>query len=68
MKSNFRKKDEQQFKKKVLAFHISSDLDNSDDNEEEMEKISRKFKKFLKQSKFKKNKNTNDNPLRFKCN
>ena len=49
-----RKKDEQQLqsKKKVLAFHISSDLDNSDDNEEEMAMISRKFRKFLKQGKF----------------
>jgi len=33
-----RKKDEQQplSKKKVLAFHTSSDMDNSDDGEEEM--------------------------------
>ena len=64
-----RKKDEQhQSKKKVLAFHASSDTENSDDEEEEMAMILRKFRKFLKQSKFKKNKNTNDNPLRFKCN
>ena len=33
-----RKKDEQQpqSKKKVLAFHTSSDMDNSDDDKEEM--------------------------------
>jgi len=45
-----RKKDGQQFqsKKKVLAFHASSDMDNSDDNEEEMEMLLRKFRKFLK--------------------
>ena len=49
-----RKKDEQQLqsKKKVLAFHISSNLDNSNDDEEEMEMFSRKFRKFLKQGKF----------------
>jgi len=44
-----RKKDEQlQSKKKVLAFHTSSDMDNSDDDEEEMAMLSRKFRKFLK--------------------
>ena len=45
-----RKKDEQQLqsKKKVLAFHITSDMDNSDDDEEEMAMLSRKFKRFLK--------------------
>ena len=45
-----RKKDEQQLlsKNKVLAFHTSSDMDNSDDDEEEMEIFSRKFRKFLK--------------------
>ena len=43
------KKDEQQplSKKKVLAFHTSSDMDNSDD-EEEMAMLSRKFRKFRK--------------------
>ena len=30
--------------------------------------ISRKFRKFLKQDKFKKNKDTNDNLFYFKCN
>ena len=67
-----RKKDEQQLqsKKKVLAFHTSSDIDNSnddssDDDEEKMAMLSRKFKRFLKQSKFKKNKDTNDNPIFF---
>ena len=64
-----RKKDEQQqFKKKVLAFYASSYTENSNDEEEEMAMISRKFRKFLKQGKFKKNKDTNDNPLCFKCN
>ena len=65
-----RKKDEQQLpsKKKVLAFHASSDTDNSDEDEEEMAMLSRKFKRFLKQGKFKKNKDTNDNPTCFKCN
>ena len=64
-----RKKDEQQHsKKKVLAFHASSDTDNSDEDEEEMAMLSRKFKRFLKQGKFKKNKDTNDNPICFKCN
>ena len=55
-----RKKDEQQlqFKKKVLAFH--SDLDNSDDDEEEMTMILGKFRKFQKQDKI--------NPLCFKYN
>ena len=44
-----RKKDEQfQSKKKVLAFHISSDTDNSDDDEEEMAMLTRNFRKFLK--------------------
>ena len=45
-----RKKDEQQLqsKKKVHAFHTSSDLDKSDDDEEEMAMISIKFRKFLK--------------------
>ena len=57
-----RKKDEQQpfSKKKELAFHASSDTDNSDDNKEEMAMLSRKFKKFLKQGKF--------NPTCFNCN
>ena len=57
-----RKKDEQQLqsKKKVLVFHTSSDLDNLDEDEDEMTMISRKIRKFLKQSKF--------NPLCFKCN
>jgi len=43
-----RKKDEQQSqsKKKVLTFHISSDMDNLDDDEEEMATLSRKFRKF----------------------
>ena len=55
-----RKKDEQsQSKKKVLAFHTSSYMDNSDDDEEEMAML---------QGKFKKNKDTNDNPICFKCN
>ena len=55
-----RKNDEQlQSKKKVSAFHTSSDMDKSDDDEEEMAMLSRKFKKFLKQDKFKKNKDTN---------
>ena len=43
-------------------------MDNSDDDEEEMAILSRKFRKFLKQGKFKKNKDTNDNPICFKCN
>jgi len=45
-----RKKNEQQSlsKYKVLAFHTSSDMDNSDDDEEEMAMLSRKFRKFLK--------------------
>jgi len=44
------KKDEQQSlsKKKELAFHASSDTDNSDNDEEEMAMLSRKFRKFLK--------------------
>ena len=50
-----RKKDEQQplSKNKVLAFHKSSDMDNSDDDKEEMAMLSRKYRKFLKKSKFK---------------
>ena len=50
-----RKMDEQQSlsKMKELAFHTSSDTDNSDNNEEEMTMLSRNFKKFLKQGKFK---------------
>ena len=60
------KKNQQQSKKKVLAFHISSDLDNSDDDEEKMAMISRKFRKFLKQDNFKKNEYTNNNSLYFK--
>ena len=57
-----RKNDEHQFqsKKKVLAFHTSSDLDNSDDDEEEMAMLSKKFRKFLKKCKF--------NPTCFNCN
>ena len=43
-------------------------MNNSDDDEEEMAMLSRKFENFLKQDKFKKNKNTNDNPICFKCN
>ena len=44
-------------------------MDNSDDDEEEMAMLSRKFRKFLKQGKsIKKNKDTNDNPICFKCN
>jgi len=45
-----RKNDENQLqsKKKVLAFHASSDTDNSDDDEEKMAMHSRKFRKFLK--------------------
>ena len=44
-----RKKDEQSFSKnKELAFHASSDTDNSDDDKEEMTILSRKFRKFLK--------------------
>ena len=43
-------------------------MDNSDGDEEEMTMLSRKFKKFLKQDKFKKNKDINDNPICFKCN
>jgi len=45
-----RKKDEQQSlsKKKELAFHASSDTDNTDNDEEEMTMLSRKFRKFLK--------------------
>jgi len=48
-----RKKDERQHrsKKKELAFHASSDTDN--DDEEEMAMLSKKFRKFLKQGKFK---------------
>ena len=56
-----RKKDEQlQSKKKVLTFHTSSDIDNSDDDEKEMAMLSRKFRKFLKKGKF--------NPTYFNCN
>ena len=42
-----RKKDEQQSlsKKKELAFHASSDADNSDKDEEEMAMLSKKFLK-----------------------
>jgi len=54
--------------RRKYAFHTSSDMDNSDDDEEEMAMLSRKFKTFLKQGKFKKNKDTNDNPICFKCN
>ena len=45
-----KKKDEQKpfSKKKELTFHASSDIDNSDDDEEEMAMLSRKFRKFLK--------------------
>ena len=45
-----RKNDKIQFqsKKKVLAFHTSSDMKNSDDDEEEMAMLSIKFRKFLK--------------------
>ena len=35
-------------------------MDNSDDDEEEMTMLSRKFRMFLKQGKFKKNKDTNE--------
>ena len=57
-----RKNDELQLllKKKVLAFHTSSDMDNLDDDDEEMAMLSRKLKKFLKQGKF--------NPTCFNCN
>ena len=49
-----RKNEQQPFsKKKELAFHASSDTDNSDDDEEEMAMLSRKFRKFLKEGKFK---------------
>ena len=50
-----RKKDELQSlsKKKELAFHASSDTDNSDNDEEEMAMLSRKYRKFLKKGKFK---------------
>ena len=43
-----RKKNEQQpfSKKKEFAFHAFSDTDNSDDDEEEMAMLSRKFRKF----------------------
>ena len=43
-------------------------MDNSDDDDEEMAMLSRKFRKLLKQGKFEKNKDTNDNPIYFKCN
>ena len=45
-----RKKDEQQplSKNKLLAFHTSSDMDISDDDEEKTAMLSRKFRKFLK--------------------
>ena len=37
-----------QSRKKVLAFHTSPDMYNSDDEEEEMAMLLRKFRKFLK--------------------
>ena len=37
-----------QSKKKVFAFHTSSDIENSDDDKEEMAMLLRKFRKFLK--------------------
>ena len=57
-----RKDDELQLqsKKKVLTFHTSSDMKNSDNDKEEMTMLSRKFRKFLKQGKF--------NPICFNCN
>ena len=50
-----RKKEERQHysKKKEIAFHASSDTDDSDDNKEEMAMLSKKFRRFLKQGKFK---------------
>jgi len=63
-----RKKDEQQLKKKVLAFHASLGTEDSKNEEEKIAMITRKFRKFLKLGKFKKNKKINDNPLCFKCN
>ena len=45
-----RKKDERQHrsKKKELAFHASFDTDDSNDDEEEMAMLSKKFRRFLK--------------------
>ena len=64
-----RKKDEQlQPKKKVLVFKASSDSEDSDDEEEDMAMITRKFRNFLRKSKFNKFKDANEVPLCFKCN
>ena len=43
-----RKYDEQQPKKKVLAFNTSSDTEDSNNEEDYISIISRKFKKFLR--------------------
>ena len=45
-----RKKDEHQLqsKKKVLAFHTSSDMDNLDDDEKEMTMPLKKIQKIIK--------------------
>ena len=62
-----RKKDEQQQPKmKVLAFNVSSDIKDLDKEEDGIAMISRKFKKFLRQGKFKRNKDSTGTPLCFK--
>ena len=62
-----KRKDEQK-RRKYFAFKGSSDTKDSDDEEEDIAMISRKFKKFLLKGNFKKNKETNDNLLCYKCN
>ena len=65
-----KKKDEQsQPKKNVFAFKTSSDSKDLDDEEEEdIAMITRKFRIFLRKSKFNKTKDTKEALLCFKCN
>jgi hypothetical protein len=66
-----RKRDTEPKNKKILAFKASSyDTEDTDEDEEEMAMITRKFKKFLKQGKFSSNnkfKDTNSS-ICFGCN
>ena len=66
-----RKRDTEPKNKKILAFKASSyDTDDTEEDEEEMAMITRKFKKFLRQGKFSSNnkfKDTNST-ICFGCN
>ena len=62
------RRENEQPKKKLLAFNASSDTDTSDDSDsdEDVDTLSKKFRKFLTQSKYTKIKNTNI-PICYKC-